>query len=111
LHRVMENIRRAEGIKRGVELRGRQKELGAVGKNPAFGAWFLHDSGRFIGCGTKSHELVKLVAVTDEFVAGAQKESAGTSEFTQLSRNRIFDIVVESLKSISAPPARTSAQE
>lgn len=96
LYRVIESIRRAEADKRGIDLRGRQKELCAFGTNHSFGNWFFHDSGRFIGCGTRSHELI---------------DSNGGDAFTTLSPTRIYKTVVDSLKTIACPPARKSTRE
>lgn len=57
LDAVMSGLRIAEAGKRSVATNGH--DLRAVGNNPAFGGWFLHDSRKLIACGTRGHELEK----------------------------------------------------
>jgi hypothetical protein len=82
LDRVIFGLRTAEAKKRGVPTKGH--DLWAIGSNPAFGAWFYHDSRRMIACGTNGHEL------TDK------------SEFTQLSVREIMNVIYNELTSLPA---------
>jgi len=72
-------LRRAEGRQRNVEAKG--QDVQAVGGNPLFGGWFLHDSFKLILCGSHSHPLEP-------------------HEFTLLSRNQIVTIVTERLSTL-----------
>ncbi len=76
---LMADLRRAEARQRRLNAKGR--DLQAVGKDPFFGGWFLHDSLKLILNGSNSHPLE-------------------TDEYTLLSRSQIANIMTERLSAL-----------
>jgi hypothetical protein len=56
LDRVIAGLREAEAKARNVTIPPKV-DVWAIGSNPLFGAWMMHDSHCFISCGTRSHPL------------------------------------------------------
>jgi len=82
---VLEDLRRAEGKARSVDVRRlslRDMQPLCVNGVKVLGAWFGHDSGGLVACGTKTH------VPTDD-------------ERTRLSPGRILNIVTERLGLLS----------
>ena len=78
LDSVIAGIRFAEAAKRGSDTKGINMRIWGQHKN-LFGGWFMHDSCRFIACGTRAHELEK-------------------HECTLLSEREILNIIVARLE-------------
>ncbi len=63
LDRVIAALRTAEAKERGIQIT-KDDDVWAIGSNPRFGAWMMHDSHCFISCGTRSHPLVHDIEYT-----------------------------------------------
>lgn len=77
---VVAELRREEAKKRNIATKGH--DLFAIGTNPVFGKWFLHDSHKLVACGTRSHELLE------------------EKEFTTLSPGKIVQVVIGYLEKL-----------
>lgn len=81
LDRVIAAVRTAEAKARNIDL-SKSDDVWAIGSNTRFGAWMMHDSRRFICCGSRSHQL--------------EHESL----FTKLSPSQIAKIVQSALSEL-----------
>lgn len=77
LETVISGIRLAEAQKREVETAGH--DLRAIGIDPHFGGWFMHDSLKLVACGTRGHPLEgdEFTKLTPQEILGVLRERLG----------------------------------